>query len=503
MKRLVFAGAVALIITTCTGSESTTTSQVPPDASEPTSTTSPATTTTPANGAPPTTTSSGQTPPFGMGDELFPRLGNQGYDAEHYTIELSFDPTSRNLEASVTLNAVATVDLQAFTLDFAGFDISSLTLDGTAARFTRPGGDKLEVTANAAIPAGEEFSVSIDYSGTPGPAASDAWLENIGWLSIRGDEFVIAQPDAAHSWFPCNDHPLDKATFTYRLTVPDGVTAAATGTLVDENSSAGATTWVWEMTSPMVTYLATVVIGDFAVVEDLDATTDAGIRIRNVLPPDVAANPPEVLERQGEMIGYFEELFGPYPFDVYGIAVVNGLPAALENQTLSIVGRPVLEAENGSILEDFLVHELAHQWFGDDVSLAAWSDMWLNEGFATYAEWLWIERELGRDVMELMIEQERAAWVEGATIAPGVPGTNQIFAGEVYRIGGLTLHALRLTVGDEAFFETMRTYVARYGGGNATTADFVAVAEEISGQDLTNLFEAWLFEPDVPAFPAG
>ena len=221
------------------------------------------------------------------------------------------------------------------------------------------------------------------------------------------------------------------------------------------------------------------------------------------MPPDIASEPPDTLGRQGEMIAHFEELFGPYPFAEYGIAVVNGLPAALENQSLSIFGRPVLDAEGGALFEDFLVHELAHQWFGDHVSLAAWQDMWLNEGFATYAEWLWVEHELGRDAMERSIEEERRRWAEGATIAPGAPSTNQIFAGEVYRVGGMTLHALRLTIGDEAFFDTLRSYVARYGGANATTDDFIAVAEEVSGQDLTELFESWLFDPAVPEFPGG
>jgi aminopeptidase N len=500
MRWLVVIGVVALVISACTSSHDTTTTP-----GSPTSTvlagTAEASPTTPDPQA--TTPTTETKPPFGIGDELFPRLGNTGYDVEHYTIELDFDPLSRQLDASVTINALATADLESFTLDFTGFEISSVTLDGTETAFSRLGGDKLAVTANTTVPTGEAFAVSVDYAGIPAPTTSDAWLEEIGWLSIRGDEFVIAQPDAAHSWFPANDHPLDKATFTYLLTVPEGVGAAATGVLVDQTSSTGTTTWVWEMTSPMVTYLATVVIGEFAVIDDPVATADAGIRVRNVLPPDIAASPPEVLARQGEMIAYFEELFGPYPFEVYGIAVVNGLPAALENQTLSVFGRPVLEAENGSIFEDFIAHELAHQWFGDHVSLAAWKDMWLNEGFATYAEWLWIEHELGRDVMERQIEFERSAWAEGASLAPGAPSTNQIFAGEVYRVGGMTLHALRLSVGDEAFFETLQTYVARFGGGNATTDDFVAVAEEVSGQDLGSLFQAWLFDPEVPPFPSG
>ena len=194
------------------------------------------------------------------------------------------------------------------------------------------------------------------------------------------------------------------------------------------------------------------------------------------------------------MIAFFSELFGPYPFDAYGIVVVDDFPGALENQTLSLFGR-------NAVNEIIVVHELAHQWFGNHVSPAQWRDIWLNEGFASYAEWLWIEATQGIEALAVGITDERAFFASQGFPPPGAPPSTDLFNASVYRIGAMTLHALRLTIGDADFFETLRTYVARFGGGSATTDDFIGVAEEVSGVELDDLFEAWLYGDTVPRFP--
>ena len=250
----------------------------------------------------------------------------------------------------------------------------------------------------------------------------------------------------------------------------------------------------------MASYLAPIVVGDFEIVNDQPSTEAAGLPIRNVLPPHLAAAPPPAVQRQGEMLAFLAERFGPYPFAAYGIAVVDNFPAALENQTLSIFGSG---AESNAAI---IVHELAHQWFGDAVSTATWEDIWLNEGFASYAEWLWLEAEQGPEALAVGIVAERdqfvAAQASGATLPPpGRPPHDDLFNVSVYRIGAMTLHALRLTVGDEAFFATLQTYFERYTGSTATTDDFIAVAEEVSGQDLDDLFSAWLYGDTIPEFP--
>ena len=296
-----------------------------------------------------------------------------------------------------------------------------------------------------------------------------------------------------------NDHPLDKATFTLDLTVPAGLTAAANGTLIStEAVDDDMVTWRWQMDDPMATYLATIVIGEFDIVTDDQASLEAGLPIRHVLPRGTTIADWPGLERQGEMVAFFAELFGPYPFDNYGIAIVDGFSNALENQTLSIFGRRFTDPE---FFERVLVHEVAHQWFGNSVSTALWRDIWLNEGFASYAEWLWLEAERDRDFLERNIENERAFFAESGARPPGDPPATDLFNRSVYRVGAMTLHALRLTVGDDAFFEILQTYHRQFAGGTATTDDFVAVAEQISGMDLGGLFDAWLFEEAIPEFP--
>ena len=260
-----------------------------------------------------------------------------------------------------------------------------MRVDGAEAAFARVR-EELTIAPAEPIASGETFVVEVTYHGAPHPKLSPALPFPVGWTNTEsGQSYVAAEPDAAHTWFPANDHPLDKATFSFRITVPRGVTAAANGSLVEQIPAAEGVTWIWELSSPMAPYLATVVIGEFDIVIDEASSEVAGIPIRNVLPAGSSSSDWPALGRQGEMILFLEGLFGPFPFATYGIAIVDEFPTALENQTLSIFGPQ-------SVNEAILVHELAHQWFGDSVSLGQWSDIWLNEGFASYAQWLWTER---------------------------------------------------------------------------------------------------------------
>ena len=434
---------------------------------------------------------------LGLGDEYFPQLGNPGYDVEHYTLDLVFDPDTARLGAVVTIAATATTDLETINLDFSHLTVSAVFVDGNVAGFTAAD-EELTIAPAAPLDAGAEFVIDVEYSGDPQPIQSAAIPFGIGWQTVGGQHYVAAEPDAAHSWFPANDHPLDKATYTFRINVPDGLVAAANGTLVDQLTDVGRLIWVWELDSPMASYLATVVIGDFVIVEDPAGGAVAGVPIRHVLPAGTTLADWPGLERQGEMVAFLADLFGPYPFENYGIAIVDGLGAALENQTLSLFDSNVARS---AYFEDVLIHELAHQWFGNSVSLARWSDIWLNEGFASYAEWMWIEREAGREFMEREIAAERDEYDGAGLTAPGIPPSFNLFNASVYRVGAMTLHSLRLTVGDEAFFEILRTYAATFADQSVTTEDFIAVAESVAGFELDELFEAWLIDPRVPDFP--
>lgn len=430
----------------------------------------------------------------GVGDAYYPGLGNGGYDVQHYDLDLSYDSTG-SVVADTAITAVATQNLSGFNLDFVGWEIDELTINGNAAPFRRD--DQELVIYPYQIPSGEQFTIDISYNSVPEPMQSAALPLRIGWLGgPQGEQFVVAEPDAAHSWFPANDHPTDKATYSFTITVPEGFTGAANGELTEVVEGEATTTYHWSMDAPMAPYLATVIIGDgWEIVEDPISTEEAGLPIRNVLPPDLIGATPAALERTGEMINVLADAFGPYPFDRYGIAVVDGFQHALENQTLSVFGRAMVDAP---FFEYVHVHELAHQWFGDSVSVAQWGDIWLNEGFATFSELLWVEHNFGIGAYR----EEVANRTEVARVAglgpPATPPPNDLFNASVYQRGALVLVALRDEIGDEAFFETLRAHAERHANGNVTTEDFIAIAEETSGRDLTELFDTWLYGQELP-----
>ena len=482
---------LALVAAACSQAATTTTAALP-EIPTPSATVTTTTTTTPVSTAPTSTVGAA-----GIGDEYYPMLGNGGYDVDHYDLDLFYDPDDNMLDAAVIITAIATQDLTTFNLDFTGFDIVDLRVGDLPATFERNGGE-LTITPDVPIASGERFDITIAYAGNPTAASSPAFDRvAIGWREgPEGEQYIVAEPDAAHTWFPSNDHPLDKATFSFLVTVPDEYAVGATGEFlgIEPGHQIGETlSYLWEMSTPMAPYLATIVIGEgYQLIENPVSTKAAGIPVRNFLPADLVATPPDSLEDTGEMLSVLEEAFGPYPFDRYGITVVGGFPAALENQTFSVFGRVIVDAP---FFEFVLVHELAHQWFGNSVSVAQWSDIWLNEGFATYSELLWIEHRQGRAVYDQVVASRRRAATTAEYPPPGLPPPTDLFNGGVYQLGGLLLADLRDEIGDDAFFTLLRTYAADFADGNATTEDFIALAEDISGQNLEEFFQVRLFEP--------
>jgi aminopeptidase N len=247
-------------------------------------------------------------------------------------------------------------------------------------------------------------------------------------------------------------------------------------------------TWEYDAPDPMASYLVQLVVADL---EFEESTGPDGLPIRHAFDADIAGSLGGSMDRTAEMIDLFDDHFGPYPFVAYGAVVVDEpLGFALETQTLSIFGTDAAASES------VVAHELAHQWFGNDVSPATWQDIWLNEGFAVYASWLWSEHDGLGTVDEL------ADAASGSTVLdlpPGDPGSAGLFDPSVYDRGALTLYALREAVGEDDFSTLVRTWVERYGGRSASTADFEALAAEVSGEDLTALFDAWLRAPSLPS----
>lgn len=435
----------------------------------------------------------------GIGDPYYPGLGNGGYDVARYILDLDWDPQDARLDGRATIEATATHDLLSFNLDLLGMEVTSVIVDGADATFVHTDAE-LTITPSEPLVDGASFVTVIDYGGRPMRIEPMADIPIGGWYFVNGTAFVLSEPGGNFAWHPVNDHPLDKALFRVEVTTPTELTVASAGLLVDMTDEGdGTTTWIYEPRDPMAPYLLPLAIGDLELIDEGEAS---GVPIRNAIDRDLLDRQ-DSFARTPQMLEVFIELFGPYPFDAYGVLVVDAvLGGALEQQTLSIFGQDFLRS--GRDFDDVVAHELAHQWFGNHVTLGAWEDIWLNEGFATYAQYLYFEAI--DPAYDIDAEIERIRRFDQTLLSlpvPGDPGPDQLFATSVYFRGALTLHALRRTIGDDAFFASIAAYVDRFAGANVTTEDYQAVVEEVSGQDLDDFFQAWLLDPTLPAQPTG
>ncbi len=521
----------------------------------------------------------------GVGDKLYPYSGNGGYDVQHYDLQVTWDNKTGAIDAQTTIKSIATQDLSAFNLDFAGLDITKLSVDGKDTSFTRKEG---ELTVNAALTKGKNFETVVAYKGVPNRIEDSI---TSGWYAVDDNVIVLSEPIGAQGWFPSNDHPSDKALFSYEITVPKDYQVAANGLPAEPVASGANITYGFTINQPMATYLATINIGKFKMVEQ---TGPNDLPIINYFPTDFT-DPNKAFTNQPEILTFLSDKFGPYPFDVSGGIVVNRqLGVALETQTRPIYGLGASEL--------VVVHELTHQWFGDSLSVASWDQIWLNEGFATFAELLWTEHNGGKDALQKVV-RERYDGLQGifhfskdelirqlsssqipnvvlssdkigqllhllldsasskadidaviaqlpasgtsvrelANLVQSIPvkgdlivktldfyqfnsiitgeelpanvdalvagsphgpadvqGTDTMFDENVYQRGGLALQALRVKLGDEVFFKGLQTYANQYASKNVTTADFIALVEKTSGQDLKDFFQHWLYDKTLP-----
>lgn len=484
-------------MTGCTATANDTTTTVPT-----TSTTTVATTETLSAG-------DGTPGATGLNDPYNPSAGNGGYNVVHYELDLDLDVATGDMAGVASIEAIALDSLSSFNLDLHGLDVSAVAVNGVETASVVADG---EMTVLADLDRGTAFTTTIGYSGVAGQVSSPSVGIPNGWIRSDDGMFTVNEPDGAPTWYPVNNHPSDKATYTISVTVDDPYTAVSNGLLMEKRSGDGTTTFVYSSDDPIASYLTVVAVGLF---EEEPEAGPQGLPIRNYFSPDVTDVERSYFSRQAEMIGFFAGLYGPYPFDSYGSVVVDAdFPAALETQTMSTFGRGVLRLE-----EAVVAHEIAHQWFGDSLTPASWRDIWLNEGFSTYAQWLWTEHTDGPEAFDGLVDNayrtmsglnlvgEDVAPALAAALAaqqyppPGAPPLTNLFNASVYQRGALTLHAMRLQVGDDTFFEAVRSYAMAYQHQNVTTADFIEVAEEVSGQDLDALFDAWLFAEAVPSIP--
>ena len=426
-------------------------------------------------------------PPEGLsiGDPYAPELGNTGYDVTHYTLQMALDPAVTTIEATVLIEAVVTEpDLAAFSLDFVGFDIAEVLLDGQPVRFAQDD-DKLLITPAQPLTANGTFKLSVTYSGTPTerPSRYVGFASSVGMRFVDGQSiYVLSEPDGSRFWFPNNDHPRDKAIYRFEITVPAGLTAVANGLLIDQIDDATSSTFIWEHDFPMASYLATVVVGVFERLEDV---SPEGVLLRHYVTEEAMVEFDTAVVDVGEAIDWMSTRFGPYPFEAFGFVTADVTSVSLETQTM------VLLAKN-MIGQRTIMHELAHMWFGNWVSLDSWQQMWRNEGFATYVQLMW-ETQDDAENLDLIIESFKSAVADNGELFPlGNPPPADLFSFNTYFGGAIFVHELRQEIGDEAFFSGLQTYFATYGGGTASDAQFIAVMEEAAGQSLTLFFAEWL-----------
>jgi aminopeptidase N len=372
------------------------------------------------------------------------------------------------------------------------------------ASWTRSG-QELTVTPSRPLRAGKPFEVDVTYDGVPVEFVLPGFGIRTGFMATPDGATVAGQPEVAASWFPVNDHPLDKASYSFDVTVPDPYEVVANGVLRNQRRHQGQTSWKWEAREPMASYLATIDIGFWDVDRGRVDRLPVYDAVDSAITGGLRAEIDSSLARQGEILDLLSDAFGPYPFDTVGAIVDNqdDLFFALETQTRPVYSKlSWLDGEGNPANGDFVVvHELAHQWFGDDVALARWQDIWLNEGFATYAEWLWEEHEGRGTPQEIFQDTYDAIPADDPlwAVTIGDPGVDFLFDNAVYVRGAMTLQALRDAVGDDAFWRIIRGWASTKSGGNGTTEEFIALAESVSGQQLDDLFTTWLFTPGKPS----
>lgn len=466
-----------------------------------------------------------------LSDALFPEIGNGGYDVQHYNIALGYSPGSNEFEVGTktTITALTTQPLSDFSLDFEGLSVSAVTVDGRSASFAREppaacsptvppvetcAATKLVVTPASPIDQGQTFQVAVSYTGEPQPHI-DPWNKPDGW--IRADDgisadgaWVACEPLGAQTWFPDNNDPRDKATFDFQITVPEDTEPAdgtlmgiANGELVGEpTTSGGFTTWRWRETFPMASYLATATVGDF---DFTQSVTPAGLQLNNAIDSRYSIAAKEsigaTLAREEEILDFYAPLYTPYPFDSAGAIIdrVDAIHYILEVQT------KVLFPSLASAQPYILAHEFAHHWWGDSVSVTRWSEVWMNEGWATWSHWNWAYAEDGAISPAQMFTSNYTEGTKWET-PPAEPTAAGLFANfPTYTRPAMMIEALRQILGEAKFAQLTRQWQGAHRYGNGTEAGFIELAREVSGFTGSNLarladfFQEWLYGTTQPA----
>jgi aminopeptidase N len=426
-------------------------------------------------------------------DEYLPKNGNTGYRVSRYELDLEYKVAINRLSGSATITAVALSELQQLTLDLSSaLTVSKVTVNGKrAAQFSSRAG-KLRVRLASKLATGAALSIVVRYSGSPRPIRS-LWGD-VGFEELTEGVLVAGQPNGAASWFPCNDHPSAKAAFHIQISTESLYRVVANGKLVSRRVRAAQTVWTYEQPEPTSTYLITLQIGRYEMLR----LAKTPVQIAAALPERLRREFDHDFARQPEMMTLFVKLFGPYPLaNGYTVVVTDDpLEIPLEAQGISIFGAN--HCDGTRAYERLIAHELAHQWFGNSVTAGRWRDIWLHEGFACYAEWLWSEHSGGPSAEALARRYHAALRHLPQDLQLADPGPRHMFDDRVYKRGALTLHALRDRLGDTNFFALLQDWTTRYRHSCAVTEDFTGLAAGYCDESLRGLWEAWLYSAKVP-----
>jgi len=454
-------------------------------------------------------------------DSLVPWSGNGGYDATHYNIDLTYNPGPPvTISAETTINATVTGQpLCSFSLDLLGLDVSSVVVDGHTASFSRiqdAATNTYKLVVTPATPVSSDFTVVVTYSGTPQQFTFHGSSNfAVGWLQDQafsaggttypadGGGVGLGEPVGAFAWYPVNATPSDKASYTTILTAPNTFQAVGIGKLVSTKAvGTSQTQWTWDEPDAVPSSFTIAAIGNYQAYTDM-YTTSSG----HTVPIDIRTDPnvtnggsvpTHYMALTKQLLDWGEANFGPYCPAVAGYVMK---PISV-SYALEVYGKPFYTGDWG---DSIYAHEFAHQWGGNCVTVADWSDLWLAEGFATYVQWLWDEDNNGSTVTDQALDlynlpDTNSLW----SVAPaGMTSQSQMFGSWNYEGGALALAALRVGIGSDLMDQVLQTWFAQYAGGNASTQDFIDVAESVSGVDLTQWAHDYLFTAGKPpSWPA-
>ncbi|MGH3373859.1 MAG: M1 family metallopeptidase [Actinoallomurus sp.] len=434
----------------------------------------------------------------GAGDPYFPDMGNGGYDAQHYSLSVKYDPGTKAIDAGARITARATQNLSRFDLDLLGpLKVGKITVNGRPAAYTRTGAQELVITPERGLPQGREFTVEVAYSGVP-QLINDPALGVSGWIATHDGAVALSQPFGSATWYPVNDTTHDKATYDFTVTVPNGLQVLANGDPAGTRKQGANTTFRWVDRQPTASELVLMAIGHYDV---RDTRTSTGLRNITALDPAAmkpgTGNADDFNKATADVIDWEQKVYGRYPFSSTG-----GIDVLAPNvgYSLETQSRPVYARRSAGALPspDLVAHELGHQWFGDSLTPYVWQHIWLNEGFATYTEWLYSEQHGGQNAQKSFDDAYASASIDWKGKVAD-PGRDHIFDDLVYTRAAMTLHQVRKAIGDKAFFALIKAWPAQHRYGNDTTAEFTSFVQRYTRKDLRPLWQAWLYTEGKPA----